>query len=180
MSCPNWNALLAHRDSEPNLDPDAWVSAMEHLESCDLCRQEAFSAEPSLLFQDLPSLSVEADDVATMKSAVAAMRRAEPLQAAHPPRRRFLPALRAAALAALVLSLAGLQGGVEEGPEAHLGNASAVSATKLSAHRPAVISAPVRSAHPLIENVQTLSGTMVQMVDSELDVVLLISDDLDV
>lgn len=119
MSCPDWRALQAAREREPDVDPPGWAAAREHLSECRACRAAAVELDPVLLFAALPAPRVTPAEVAEMQRAVAALVRAErvaprdsgPLGTGR--RRRLAAKLaRGAAAAAVVL----LALGVEAGP----------------------------------------------------------------
>jgi hypothetical protein len=99
-SCPDWPALVAARDAAlaDGAAEAAWVEALDHLDGCAACRRPALATDPTLLFRSLPRVEVNAAEVASMRQAVASMRRAQRVTP-EPPRRRF--ARTAARLAAL-------------------------------------------------------------------------------
>jgi hypothetical protein len=101
MSCPDWRRLdPAARDADPRpgvarvpalptsaTAPAAptqitgWEAALRHLDTgCPRCWQEATALDPTLIFRRLPALELdpaqEADEVATARQAVTAMRTA--------------------------------------------------------------------------------------------------------
>lgn len=87
MSCPDWNALACWRHDPEAGEPAAWQEALVHLDSCGLCRAAALAADPTLVFRRLPVLgpdaldaAAEADEVAAVQQAVAAMRTASRLE----------------------------------------------------------------------------------------------------
>ena len=71
MSCPDWPSLVRRRDRVP----EVWDAALEHFDGCSRCRDAALAAEPTLLFRRLPAPAPRGDEIATMKEAVAALRR---------------------------------------------------------------------------------------------------------
>jgi hypothetical protein len=78
MSCPDWRLLAEQKD------PDGWDAAVAHFDSgCRLCRRDALTAEPTLVFRPLRTMSTmemspaqEASEVDAVRQAVAAMRTA--------------------------------------------------------------------------------------------------------
>jgi hypothetical protein len=107
VTCPDWRSLSSRRDR----DPDAWERGLEHFDGCRRCRDLALAAEPTLLFRRLPAPAVGGDEIAAMKQAVAVLRRSSGRRPGTLRRRRQVPAmLRAAALAALAIGAAALQG----------------------------------------------------------------------
>ncbi len=85
MSCPDWNRLAAHRfaaaSTEAAAEPAEWAGALDHLEECPRCREEAFEADPLLLFRRLPKVENAADDVGIVRAGVEALRRARRIEA---------------------------------------------------------------------------------------------------
>jgi hypothetical protein len=172
-SCPDWRSLVARREREP----EAWERALAHLDDCHRCGEEALAAEPTLLFRRLPRPAVGNADVESMKRAVANLRRTEPLQ--HPPRRPPATALRAAAVAALLLAAGLLRGSAPIGtPIDGAAGGTAVASTAPSAPIPAPKAADARTElsleqMPLVELADPAAGSMIQVVDDEISVVVL-------
>lgn len=83
MSCPDWKALAAVRESA-EAEPAEWAEAMAHFDACPRCRREAVAADPLLVFRRLPVVEMpEGDERAeaeAMRQAVAAMRTARRLE----------------------------------------------------------------------------------------------------
>ncbi|HEX3128634.1 MAG TPA: hypothetical protein VH394_14980 [Thermoanaerobaculia bacterium] len=87
MSCPDWNALTAHRDERDGSEPAGWGEALTHLDGgCKLCRRQALAADPTLVFRRLaavPAVSMtpaqERAEADAVRAAVAAMRAASRL-----------------------------------------------------------------------------------------------------
>lgn len=83
-ACPDWKALAAHRLERQGVEPEGWSEALEHFDSCRICRRQALAADPTLIFRRLPAATAataanetspaEAD---AMRQAVAAMRTAK-------------------------------------------------------------------------------------------------------
>jgi len=194
MTCPDWRSLRSRRD----LDPEAWEIGLEHFDGCDRCRDRALAEEPTLMFRRLPAPGVGADEVAAMKQAVAVLRRSSERRSGQ--RRsekagRKLPAmLRAAAVAALVLGTAALQGtgrgslprdGAAVEPLADLGASSRplgrfaderpFADANLSAASPAALSI---EDLPLVEIIDPAYSSMVQVVDDEISLVLVLPNDV--
>lgn len=115
MSCPDWNALITHRDTRGE-DPAGWSEALAHLEGCSGCRPLALTLDPTLVFRRMAAPRVSEEDVESMLHSVRALRRAQelaPLPAAsgldglrHRPRLVAIGRLAAAvALVAVGLTL---------------------------------------------------------------------------
>lgn len=174
MSCPDWNRLCELRDERP----ETWDEALEHLEGCALCRDEAWEAEPTLIFRRLPAMSVGGDEMASIKQTVAAMCRSEAIQ--RPPRRRR-NLLRAASLAAAVLAAAYLPGFLMAPGAVPTTDLLPVAETPVAANEApawtALPSVPTLSAAemaPLVEDVDPAYGSVVQVVDQEISLVLVL------
>lgn len=119
MSCPNWSALAAHRNSPQGVEPEGWTEALAHFDSCSVCRRQALSADPTLVFRRMPVVeptpAQEMDEVAAVRQAVAAMRTASRLEALETrPRRGSFSGWKRWAAAA-VLALASLSLGRDSG-----------------------------------------------------------------
>ncbi len=107
MSCPNWRALAP---ASP-----AWDEAVAHFDGgCRLCRREALTAEPTLVFRQLRGVgptvmspAQEASEVDAVRQAVAAMRTASRVDSIEHRSRRlgWKRWAVAAALAAAALSI---------------------------------------------------------------------------
>jgi hypothetical protein len=111
VSCPDWNALAAHRLERDGAEPTGWPAALEHFDSCRLCRRQALAADPTLVFRRLPAAesapaSVDVD-VAAMCQAVAALRGASRLEASERRGGSWKRWAAAAALAIAALSMPG-------------------------------------------------------------------------
>jgi len=83
VSCPDWKALAAARESA-EAEPAEWTEAMTHFDACPRCRREAVAADPLLVFRRLPALEMPAGDelaeAEAMRQAVSAMRTARRLE----------------------------------------------------------------------------------------------------
>ncbi len=168
MSCPDWRDLSRRREADPGDSPE-WSSALEHLDGCDDCQAGAPAFDPTLIFRRLPALTADRDSVEAMKRAVTSMRRGETIE--H--RRRPLPStwLRAAALAAVLLGSLLLRGaGSQPGAAAPpTGMTSATAASEIDLRR-----------MPLIETVDPTYGSIIQVVDDDISVVLVMPSEVDV
>lgn len=85
MSCPDWKRLAAHRLAGAD-EPEGWSAALDHFDGgCTACRRNALAADPTLVFRWVPTVEIapaqEADEVESMRQAVAAMRTASRAQA---------------------------------------------------------------------------------------------------
>ena len=165
MTCPNWRQLSARHDHQP----EAWDRALIHLDDCGQCLDEALAVEPTLLFRRLPAPEVGSDDIAAMRRAVATLRRSE-RTVTHSRRSvgsRFT-ALRAAALGAILITAALLQGVVpgEVRPSATLPAASSEAAR--------MVQATIFDRMPLVEDLDPAFGSAVQVVEDGLSLVLVL------
>ena len=187
--CPDWSSLNAAPDAEHQAD--AWAEALAHLETCDRCRDEAFAVEPTVLFQDLPSLEVGHSEIDEMKRAVAAMRRAQPFEERANERSLVRLALRAAAFAGVGLGMLLLQGSLGREVPVAVETAAVTVLAETTLAETTLAEAPAEAPaialprldaepRPLVEEVEPLRGTMIQLVDADLDMVVFYSDNLDV
>lgn len=180
-ACPDWNALAAHRFEREAEEPAGWHAALEHLDTCTLCRPAALAADPTLVFRRLPEVEMtparEAAEVEAVRRAVTAMRtasRAEAAEARQPAAfagwRRWRRWSAAAGLALLSLSLGGEQ---------------AWRLRPVDTAKPApVLAAPIAPAMPaaqppMIEDLDQ-PAQVIQLDAEGLDVVMIYSESLDV
>jgi hypothetical protein len=92
IRCPDWQRLLRHRFEDGLETPEDLPEALQHLEGCDGCRIEAYGQDPSLIFLDLPAVTVPADEIERMKAAVATLRQGLAIAANDSSAARDLPA----------------------------------------------------------------------------------------
>jgi hypothetical protein len=159
VSCPDWTALAVRRD-------DGWAAAVEHFDGCTLCRREALTADPLLIFRRLPVAELtpaeEQAEIDGVRQAVAAMRKAERLEG----RRRFAGWRRWAAAA--VLAMAALTAGRNRpaGPQP-------------AAETPAA-PVPVAAPAPTLEGVNRPGARVYHMDGEGLSVFMVFDESLDV
>lgn len=173
MSCPDWFRLVQVQDEEP----EAWAAALRHADACDACFDDAMAAEPTLLFRRLPAPRASQADIDAIKGAVNAMRRTQALthEVAAPRRRRRLGASLASAAVLLLAAL--LSGGWPGEPGVH--SIAVVDAGGLD-DRVEGLTPGVFEAHsevdqmPLVEDVDPAFGSVVQVVDAEMSLVLVL------
>lgn len=79
-TCPPWPSLLDHRFDPSLPEPAGWDEALEHLDSCPECLEEAESIDPTLMFRHLPAPVLDDQEVADMKRAVHTLRTSSALQ----------------------------------------------------------------------------------------------------
>lgn len=173
MSCPDWQTLCDRRRAGPG-DGPGWEAAVRHLDDCPACQDAAPAADPLLLFRRLPAPAAGASEVEAMKQAVASMRRGETIERRASRRRRSL--LRAAALAAVLLGSALLRGAQPPAP--------AVEPPPPAAAQPQAIASVAANAAeidldwlPLVEAVDPRYGSIIQLVDDGIAVVVVVSAD---
>ncbi len=197
MSCPDWQDLSRRRDAE-QLDDARWREALDHMDSCPKCRDEAVAADPTLLFRRLPTLTADDSQVRAMQQAVAGMRHG----AAALDRRRLPPSswlrataaaswLRAAAVAAVLLGASLLNGTAPRSPEV-VSIADAVAEAEgyeiyQAGDNPLYELAPVgvapvafethASALPLVEMADPSFGSIIEVVDQDITLVVVMSED---
>jgi hypothetical protein len=161
VSCPDWSGLAARRADEPG----GWLAAVEHFDACALCRREALTADPLLVFRRLPVAELtpgeERSEVEAVLQAVAAMRTASRLET----RRSFAGWRRWAAAA--VLAVAALLVGRDKAPE------------RASVMTPPAAPAAAAAA-PMLEGVNRPGARVYHMASEGLAVVMVFDESLDV
>ncbi len=173
MSCPDWLDLTARRD----LAEAEWERALEHLEHCERCREDALDAEPALLFRALPALEASPAELSGIKQAVAALRRNQELERPAAEARRRWRYLRFAAANAAVLVGATILAGhlFQDGPgEAPAQTDHEVAAVTLAAEGdPADAQTPriAPESIPLIEDLDPAFEASIQMMVDDLPVI---------
>ncbi len=175
MSCPDWRALLAARERDPDVDPPGWSEARGHLAECRACRSVAAEIDPVLIFAALPAPRVAPAEIAEMQRAVAALVRAERVAprasepvAARRRRRAGRLARGAAAAAVLLLAL-----GVEAGPRRVAPGAGEALAALPEA-------GPDTFAPPALEEIDRPQARIYQLPAEGLSVVMIVDASLDV
>jgi hypothetical protein len=83
MSCPDWRGFADQRAGDADREPAGWSDAVDHFAGgCRLCRKDALTADPTLVFHQRMGTPVEmspaheAAEVDAVRQAVAAMRTA--------------------------------------------------------------------------------------------------------
>jgi hypothetical protein len=76
----SWDRLLEHRFDARLAPPACWSEVVEHLDHCSDCRHHAQSVDPTLMFLDLPEITVTDADIAEMKLAVRTLRGSSAVQ----------------------------------------------------------------------------------------------------
>jgi hypothetical protein len=169
VSCPDWRSLAAHRDDPRTAEPASWRQALAHLDGCAVCREEAYAAEPTLVFRRLPALDRDAAaEVESMRQAVAVLRSGRRAEAG----RRGAAARWRRWAAAAVFALAALSLGRGVDPE-NLGPVPPSSA--FTSYRPATGSVPV------IEGLDRPDARVYQRWDGgDMSLVFIVDESLDV
>jgi hypothetical protein len=178
MSCPNWFELVERREQEP----EAWELALEHHDDCERCREQALEAEPTLLFR-MPLPVLDRSEIDAMKQAVTTMRRTSSLTrpaVEKPAARAAFRArryLEAAAVGGLLLGAAFFQQTLSsEGPApaaivAHPGDTAPAGSTL-----PVATSLLATSDAPLVEELDPKYGSVIEVVDQDLSIVLVVPE----
>lgn len=184
MSCPAWTTLVAHRFERGAAEPAAWQAALEHLEECPSCRARALDADPTLLFHLAGSSAAAAPretapegDVAAMRSAVAAMRRAERVEhaaASHAGWRGWVAGIAAAAV--LTLGSFGLLEGWKRAEVVPPTAASRVETTGSMASRSVD---EALDDMPVVEGIGSPDARLYQMATGDFTVVMIVDEKLD-
>jgi hypothetical protein len=161
VSCPDWTGLAARRDAEPG----GWADAVQHFDGCALCRRDALTADPLLVFRRLPMVELapaeERSEAEAMRQAVAAMRTAERLEL----RRHFTGWRRWAAAA--VLAVAALS----------VGRDKVLQPEQAARMRPAPVSA---APGPALEGVNRPGARVYHIPGEGIQVTMIYDESLDV
>lgn len=188
MTCPNWNHLVTERDAAGGQRPEGWNEAVAHLDGCQDCRRDALRADPTLVFRRLPAVATTQADVASMRRAVASLRRAHEVEEMHAPAeaslepvadRRPSRRLRHAAAAVAVVA-AGF--GVWLAPSPDDAERAAVDAVEPP---PAVVTAGSEAAPaavPVLDGLSQPQTADVYQMEGEEDlvVVMMVDETLDI
>ncbi len=192
MSCPDWQTLCDRRDAESG-EPAGWQAAVDHLDDCPECQQDAVAADPALLFRRLPTPDFGVGEIESMQQAVASMRRSAKIEQ----RRPFMalatagPWLRAAAVAVVFLGSVMLHDTDPQTGDPRTGDPQSADMVvdaepSLVAEAPLVPSpsslAAARSASrlPLVEMANPSYGSIIEVVDQDISVVVVLPGNLDV
>ncbi len=178
MSCPDWQDLVRQRDEQQDDGPE-WHAALGHLDDCPACQKAAPAAEPTLLFRRLPAPEAGRHEIEAMKQAVAGMRRGQTLEHGGVHRARRLPVswARAAALAAVLLGSLLLRGaGTVSDESAPLAGLPAAAVLDTAA----VANDVDLRQLPLIETADPTYGSIIQVVDDDISLVLVVPGEIDV
>ncbi len=173
MRCPDWQDLC--RRHEADRDALEWRLALDHLDDCPSCQDDAPAFDPTLLFQRLPAFEVGDDEVAAMKQAVAGMRRGQTIERRRRPMARSWR--NAAALAAVLLGSVLLRGAGSLPDDATLSAAPAVAPT---VEAPGVASEIDLWQMPLVEPADPTYGSIIQVIDDDISLVLVVPSGIDV
>ncbi len=173
MSCPDWRGLAAGRHADDTGDigntgdtaPGGWATAVEHFDTCTLCRRQALMADPLLVFRRLPAVELtpadERSEVEAVRQAVATLRAAERLDV----RRRFAGWRRWSAAAVLAVV------------------ALSVSRDKTASLPPAVVMSPAAmpaTSAPALEGVNRPGARVLHMASEGTWVLMVFDESLDV
>lgn len=173
MRCPEWRSLELRREREPV----AWSAALTHFDECPHCRDEALAAEPALLFRRLPAPGISADEIADMKLSVAALRRAG-AQSRRAIDLAGTPWLKAAALAVLLIGAALIEAGnpgiAGPGGAIPAGADTCVQWLADAASPVAGSSFAALEEMPLVEFVDPAFGSVVEVVDDKVSLLLVL------
>ena len=174
MSCPDWRALARRHEADPSAAPE-WSSALRHLDRCPACQVAAPAVEPTLLFRRLPSLEAGRDEIEATKQAVAGMRRAQTIERRSSPLKASW--LQVAALAAVLMGSLLLRGAGEPSGGAAPPAESAAAGIDRKA---AAASDDSLRRLPLIETTDPTYGSIIQVVDDDISLVLVVPSEADV
>jgi hypothetical protein len=190
VSCPDWNALSAHRRERHGVEPEGWSAALAHLDGgCQLCRRQALAADPTLVFRRLAAVPAtamtetqERAEVDAVLQAVTAMRAASRLESLEP-RRRASSAWRrwplAAALLLAGLSLPSNHTGPGR-PEAAVLREGRIAAAAPEAFPPMAETRQVDLGEPVVEGVNLPKARVYHMSGEGLSVVMVVDESIDI
>jgi hypothetical protein len=207
MSCPAWDRLVAHRYEGPRAheaqEPPGWREALDHLDSCSRCREEALAADPSLVFRSLSREStgprIDAGEIEALRTGVHALRRAhrveEPSRTewSHRSRsgrtRSILTAVSrgaASRIAAAVILAAALLSVHPGGPARPDGSPragavpTATTAARASDEAPPSVTAQWGEEVAAVDNFDRPNASIYYLPDNEMDLVMVVDPELDV
>ncbi len=205
MSCPDWQTLVDQRDTASGAagsgDADSgdavlgrpadWHAALKHLDNCSECQVDAIAADPTLLFRRLPVPEFGDTEVETMQRAVASMRRSAKVEERRRPAFALPsagPWIRAAAVTLVLLGSAVLHGTDPRGGDAAIDSESSQVAEVGESVQPAPglpavgLSMAARSVSrlPLVEMADPSYGSIIEVVDQDISVVVVLPGNLDV
>jgi len=190
MSCPDWRVLSEQAEQK---DHGAWDDAVAHFDSgCRLCRRDALTAEPTLVFRPLRtsttstmemSAAQEASEVDAVRQAVAAMRTASRVSSIGHRARHAMGWKRwvaAAALAVAALSMSADNA-------AHYGQDNRQDSPQGHGNQRAAVRGPVMPAAyvggadlPTSEGVDRPGARVYHMDGDGLSVVMIVDESFDV
>lgn len=179
MSCPDWQDLCRRHEVTLDDTPE-WRSALEHLDDCTTCQADAPTFDPTLLFRRLPTFEVGGDDIASMKQAVASMRRGQTIEQRQRPRMRSWR--NAAAFAAVLMGSLMLRGAgsmPSSAPNDDASDTRSAIAAPVTAE-PNVMSDIDLRQIPLVETNDPNYGSIIQVVDDDISLVLVVPSGIDV
>ena len=192
MSCPRWDRLVAFRyEGSEAQEPAGWQEALEHFDSCAACRDAAIAADPSLAFRRLPEVTLGADELASLRSGVDALRRANRIEtsalgragtgrAPRHPIRRLGRGLRAVGPAAGRLAAAAILAGalLSVVPDGLAGRPAGAPLT------PQVFQAQIDTATIGLvlagDDIESPNASVYHIDDDEIAITMVVDPDLDV
>lgn len=189
--CPSWSRLVAHRLAGPAAEPPAgWTEALEHLETCSVCRADAYAADPTLAFRRLPEVPVGAEDLAAMRAGVETLRRAQRVEAGAEPAGEATAGdaaawKRLAAAVVLVAALLAVHGprpaGPPAGPVAGPASAAGFGLESWTGHALDGEILDLWASLPVaVDDVEHPTASVYHIDDEELDVMMVVDDGFDV
>jgi len=176
VSCFDWPRLLEHRFDGDLEAPREWPRARRHLESCEACRREAATVDPTLVFRHAAAWSPDPAEADAVRLAVRALRRTAALSASvaagrsDSGTRRGRQRLVSAVLFALVLAL--------------MPGRSARRSVERAEPAPPAFAARIVPGEgltaPAIEGVDRPQARVYEWAADDLSVVLVVDESLDV
>lgn len=190
MSCAesieraDWSRLLRERDrlddariGETGTDGEEWRELVPHLEECETCRRHAYALDPTLLFQRLPRIESDREEVEEMKHRVAVLRSARELERDSRSPRFDRRRAGLGVAAAILFLLVGVVG-VGHGP--HIEPIRTATAVAVGNEPDAAPLDESVAGRPLIEDLDLPAAQVVQWSGDEVSMVLVVDKRLDV
>ena len=80
MSCSRFESVVGPGRVFDDLSPDERSRLVDHLRDCSRCREAAFTADSSMLFESLPRIELSADELNSIRASVRTLRRAREVE----------------------------------------------------------------------------------------------------
>jgi hypothetical protein len=179
MNCAELARLAPVSLLASELEPVEHRRVAAHLRECPECRRQAVSADPAVLFVDLPTLEVTEADVEAVRSAVGAMRRARALEnETSRPLGRWWRHAAAAALLATLLLVPGTTPVYQEAEEGLPGLVAEVEKLDTLIEEGGFLASATEPSS-IIENLNRPQARIYQLTEEDLSLVMIVDESLD-